>query len=591
MNIIKRIKIENIKGIKSKEWKFENLNANQPNLVVAPNGYGKSTITTAFKASKNGKIKIDKNDCYENDIKNIPSLEVEFYGDFSRTLVSDASIGDISKNVFIYTIESPLYAKSTSRKFGGNTISTADLRMKDIVVYDKIPEKIQLQYQFIEFVKRYKEKRNLFININTMLLNMKNILILLEIKDVIEKCTKGKKINKKIQEYINSCNSNEINSNRFNLEEVYNFFEGEHIIKIFDSVKNMLEKPKNWCDKDIIFTSFQLVELFKEEFSLKKLKEVYNYLKFKYYKTLLNDRLKFFNTTGRSIKVKESKGKLLINFLRANSMSNGERDVLYFISSITKFEIEFEKKVGVLVIDEVFDYLDGCNMLAVQYYLTELINKCRLEEKILFPLIFTHLDPNMFSNYYFNKKKIHYISISGDFDEESELARLLKIRSDNLIDSEQKKEIEKYYIHFNDIDYNLSRETSNILSNTFSKSSNIFKQELYDEVELKYLNNQEYDPLKVVAALRIKIEENVYSLLSDEYKGEFLEIHTVKKKLDFAVEKGCFVPEYYYLLQPLYNDSLHITEMTIKNKLKSCYLKTNSLHIKNLIFKVFKQCT
>ena len=44
MNLIQRIKIENIKGKSSFEVSFTNLTANQPNIVVAPNGYGKSTI-------------------------------------------------------------------------------------------------------------------------------------------------------------------------------------------------------------------------------------------------------------------------------------------------------------------------------------------------------------------------------------------------------------------------------------------------------------------------------------------------------------------------------------------------------------------
>ena len=58
MNLIRSIKIENIKGKDSFEIKFDNLTANQPNIVVAPNGYGKSTITAAFKAALHGKLHI-----------------------------------------------------------------------------------------------------------------------------------------------------------------------------------------------------------------------------------------------------------------------------------------------------------------------------------------------------------------------------------------------------------------------------------------------------------------------------------------------------------------------------------------------------
>ena len=48
VNCIKKIRIENIKGKGNLELEFTNLTANQPNIVVAQNGYGKSTIAKAF---------------------------------------------------------------------------------------------------------------------------------------------------------------------------------------------------------------------------------------------------------------------------------------------------------------------------------------------------------------------------------------------------------------------------------------------------------------------------------------------------------------------------------------------------------------
>ena len=48
---ISRIKIQNIKGKKSWENVFDGLYSNKVNLFVAPNGFGKSTLTTAFIAA------------------------------------------------------------------------------------------------------------------------------------------------------------------------------------------------------------------------------------------------------------------------------------------------------------------------------------------------------------------------------------------------------------------------------------------------------------------------------------------------------------------------------------------------------------
>ena len=53
------------------------------------------------------------------------------------------------------------------------------------------------------------------------------------------------------------------------------------------------------------------------------------------------------------------------------------------------------------------------------------------------------------------------------------------------------------------------------------------------------------------------------------------------------------LPEPFYLLQPLYNDALHLRnngyghEQETKNKIESAYLKTSSGIIKEMIREVF----
>lgn len=48
---IKKIEIKNIKGFKNYQFSpNQYLIPNKPNLFVAPNGFGKSSITTAFNA-------------------------------------------------------------------------------------------------------------------------------------------------------------------------------------------------------------------------------------------------------------------------------------------------------------------------------------------------------------------------------------------------------------------------------------------------------------------------------------------------------------------------------------------------------------
>ena len=58
---ISKIKIENIRGIESKEFEL-NIPSNNPIIIVAPNGFGKTSIATAFSSLKAQKIDVAEED-------------------------------------------------------------------------------------------------------------------------------------------------------------------------------------------------------------------------------------------------------------------------------------------------------------------------------------------------------------------------------------------------------------------------------------------------------------------------------------------------------------------------------------------------
>ena len=73
---ISKIKIQNIKGKATWENTFDGLCSNKVNLFVAPNGFGKSTLTAAFTAASHGRMRLDNDDYYNQDACNIPKLEI-----------------------------------------------------------------------------------------------------------------------------------------------------------------------------------------------------------------------------------------------------------------------------------------------------------------------------------------------------------------------------------------------------------------------------------------------------------------------------------------------------------------------------------
>lgn len=595
MDIIKRIYIENIKGKEKWKLEFDNLTANQPNIIVAPNGYGKSTLAVAFKASSNGRLKLNPKDYYMHDENRHPKLEIELLGEHKGIYTSTDIIGDISKTFTVFTINSPLYAKNTTKGYSGKTAATADLRVEDVVIFDRIPQKQTLEYSYSKMQHLFGEKRKLFINLSTMLSSIYNVDLMLSISETLKKCCTQKSIQKKLYNFLSSCNmSGNAESIKASISDksINELYQNPHLKILFETIEKMKHTPNTWQKIDIIFTAIQICVLMNDHANQNKwdiLKKTRNYLYYKKLKEILNARLNIFNTTGRVIKTHEKNQKLLISFERANSMSNGERDILSFISKLTKFEVSFNKEMGILVIDEVFDYLDGSNLLAVQYYLSELIDRYRKQKRILFPIILTHLDPQVFSNYYFKNMKTHYISCYSNINLDSLMIKLLKAREC----PELKDEIEKYYIHFNNNEHLPSELLTSNMGDNFNYSNQNFKELIYNEVRSKYLSEEialEYDPAMVITGVRLKIEELVYNMLTSVQQEEFISIHKVINKLKFADSHGVNIPELYYLLQPLYNDGMHLhgKDDIIKQKIKSSYLKTNNMHIRRMIKKLFE---
>lgn len=136
----------------------------------------------------------------------------------------------------------------------------------------------------------------------------------------------------------------------------------------------------------------------------------------------------------------------------------------------------------------------------------------------------------------------------------------------------------------------MSEDLALKISNDFSYDNISFRTLLYDEITNKYLKDNPYNPIMIIAGLRIKIEELIYSKINNEDKEEFINKHSVINKLNYATDKGVDVEEIFYLLQPLYNDGLHLRgdDNAVNSKIRSCYLKTNNFHIRRMIRKLFE---
>lgn len=299
-----------------------------------------------------------------------------------------------------------------------------------------------------------------------------------------------------------------------------------------------------------------------------------------HYKSLLGE---FRGPSWQWAEVKEIKlgknkpNELQIVFPQAHQLSNGQRDIITLVTQMHKALYSGATKPLILVIDEVFDYLDDANLVAFQYYVTSLIEEYKKRNQVLFPLILTHLDPGVFFDFCFNKHKIqtHYLRPYSAGKSRNSL-KLIELRETDAV----KDRLEKHWFHHHPDNCEIDpaqwpRELSDCWRN-----SGVFQSYIADELQ-RYLSGKNYDPIAVCFAIRITIERKVYSLLDGQSKEIFINTHTTKEKLLYAAARIEDIPESFFLLGLIYNTSLHWRQD--RDYISPLMAKLNHPTINNLI--------
>ena len=69
----------------------------------------------------------------------------------------------------------------------------------------------------------------------------------------------------------------------------------------------------------------------------------------------------------------------------------------------------FTKSDNILIIDEVFDYMDDANLVAAQHYVNLFVKTLHDEGKNIYPIILTHINPSYFRTFAFKDMKVYYL--------------------------------------------------------------------------------------------------------------------------------------------------------------------------------------
>lgn len=531
-NAITNIQIKNIKGLQDFHSNLI-IFPNKPNILVAPNGFGKSSFAIAFQSIKN-KITLSKDNCYQNNENNYPYIKFDYcetndkYVEYS----ADKDKSNILEYFNIHVINSRIFAKSAS-KYVNKDFSrpVASLEIEPIVIIDKIPKRINLN----NIINKYK-----LIKIKLM-----SILSNLETLTFIEH-------NLKLFDFSLKCN----NISFYCTKRYYNDFSSEienlSSNKKFNILCQNIDTYINIEDdtyKKLIISA--LCEMYSDDKN--NFKNIIKYQIYKQKKEIYINQIKYLDKTWSNIKIDEDKQQLKLLFPKANKISNGQRDIWILITELIKLQILPPNKNTILIIDEVFDYLDDANLITVQYFISKLINRYKTSNIKLYPVILTHLDPCYFKSYVFNDNKVWYLKDDYDNININNDIKSLLIKRNN--DKTQKSDIEKYCLHYHPDEYSLKDfklKNTELLTN-----KNLYY--LCDKELNNYLNNSPYCPLSVCLSLRVMIEKYVFSLLkTQKEKDIFIETHKTKSKIEYFSAQIKNI-DIILMLGLIYNKGLHWT--------------------------------
>ena len=579
--MIKVIEIENIKGICRKRFELDIL-PNKPSLLVAPNGFGKSSIATAFNSMNNNRINLNEDDFHSEDETLPPKIYIEYKKkDLTIvTLEATATSNTISTELDYFVINNQIKPKGIGSQFGR---ASARLEIEDVVLVDRIPDNVTFGNHYRDAKLRFGNNSRVLPNPSTALNNFLLVEKLSQNYQALERAN-GKRIQDRINSIIDEINQQTgtsevltdwITTNRLNdLKQIEYLNTIGNIIQEFDLDYNSESKS--------YLVAIQLIWLYNK--NLTNFKNACIFCNYQLDKQRFDKTLETFNCTWKEIHASQTRGKLVVKFPKAIHISNGQRDILTFISMLFRAKRHLKKNSNILLIDEVFDYLDDANLTAAQYYITTFISEFKDEGKRLYPIILTHLNPNYFKNFAFNNQKVYYLEKSNS-QANSNLSKILRIRKDKNIDEQFRNDISKHLVHFEPTHINRRVDfRSHSISEQWGESDNFYRF-LFREVD-NYLNGRVFCPLAVCGGVRVKIEEIAYKKLQNSTaQATFLSTKMTRSKLEKAEEMGVDSPESHYLLGVIYNEGMHWKDNF--DNISPIASKLENLTIKKLIRDVF----
>lgn len=595
--MIRNITIQNIKGYGTPPVTLDvELKPNRVNILFAPNGTGKSSLAAAFKSLKRGSLSVDKELKFHKDETLSSSLSLEL-DDVVYT--ADKTKNEIYPVLSCWVIKSGIDSEATLHNMGNYATATSFIDITDIEI-GKVVKLASTGYSITtikrNFGKNKKILQNLVVEMESPKFLHRLELIYTQL-DTFLSANSRKKLIEDVLQKINNLRGNEQEVLAKIDEDWLSDIKNEPRYQLITQQLAILYPNDSACTLFLRF--FQLIYHWKDNKT--KIKAAVAYWEYIDFKNHIDKELKLLDTTWKNIHTEEVKDKLVVRFPHADEISNGQRDLLTFIVNIIKFKAKIRPDHKyLLLIDEVFDYLDDANMIAAQYYLTELLNH---SNNNLYLCILSHLNPYTFRSYVFSEKKINPQYLRATIPTATR-KMLAFIAFRETMNQESKggdaNKLQLYHnlshdlFHYNPIvkDYSADIATyksDRNLDESWGKTDALH-QILIAEVN-KYLSDQtQYDPYAVAMALRLRVEKLMYDTLPNQaMKDQFIDQKMTKNKFAFCESNGIEVPDVYNIVSAIHNDADHVKIDHLTNTYieKPMVYKLQHIAIKSILKKLF----
>ncbi len=573
---IKKVSIKNVRGLGNEEIEL-NMFPNKPSLLVAPNGTGKTSFALAFDGLKPRSYHIDEEEIFNNVSTNEPELILETEDSIYR---ANSSVNEISRKFSVFVINNQNKPQSVRRTFGGHTSATSHMEVAPIVLIDKLYKKVEIEDTFkkdckiehfakgtIPSINPILEDCNFMSDFDSNLLKVGKITIKL-INEFIEKIRAYTGTKKNVWENIQKNDLSNLKTNT----------------KIESVVKCLEYKLKKDTEVLLYLKAVQLIKLYEK--NSKKVEEKILYSKGFVVKESYKGLFETLKKTWKNVAPKIEGDKYIVEIKDTSKLSNGERDIIVFLAMLQRAKNVLTKTDNILIIDEIFDYLDDANLIAAQYYITQYIEEIKKKGKTIFPIILSHLNPGYFKSYAFKDLKVYYLKKHKPMY--SHKMEILLTRRKELEEQDKKNHTEtdlisKYMLHFHpDYSINMTKTFAGKSDLNPWKDVNVFKKYCKEETT-KYINKEDYDSVAICVYLREVIEHYLYDKIPSDKREEFIGKHGTNNKIIFAEENRVDCPEIFCLLGLIYNDNLHIKEKSQEDSRETLYSRLENDTIRNMI--------